>query len=139
MVSRWTCPNCQREFGRPNQWHSCRPSSSVDEYFASRPPVQRAIYEAIVRQFEGIGPVLVDPVNVGVVIKRSRSFAVVRAKRDRLVLEFLLSRAAEHPRISRTMRLSANRTAHAVDLTRVEDVDDQVRDWLTEAYQSSPI
>lgn len=69
----------------------------------------------------------------------TRSFAEVRARRDRLVLGFLLSRVVEHPRIIRTLRLSAHRTAHFVDIARPADVDRSVRDWLSEAYACSPV
>ncbi|HSR99321.1 MAG TPA: DUF5655 domain-containing protein [Kofleriaceae bacterium] len=81
----------------------------------------------------------IDPVSVCVMFKRSRSFAEVRAKRDRLVLSFLLSRVVDHPRITKTLRLSAHRTAHSVDLMRAADVDRDVRDWLAEAYACSPV
>lgn len=45
----------------------------------------------------------------------------------------------EHPRITKTLRLSAHRTAHSVDLLRAADVDRDVRDWLAEAYACSPV
>ena len=77
--------------------------------------------------------------NVCVMFKRSRSFAEVRARRDRLVLSFLLSRVVEHPRIAKALRLSAHRTAHSVDLMRAADVDRDVCDWLAEAYACSPV
>jgi hypothetical protein len=35
---------------------------------------------------------------------------------------------------TKTLRLSAHRTAHFVDIARAADVDRDVRDWLSEAY-----
>ena len=32
------------------------------------------------------------------------------------------------------MRMSAQRCGHVIRLVRVDDVDDQLRAWLTEAY-----
>ena len=108
----WTCPDCGRRFGRKNQSHGCAPGQSVDDFFANRPAVLRRAFDAIARHLTKIGGVEVEAVTVCVMFKRSRSFAEVRARRDRLVLGFLLSRAVEHPRITRTLRLSAHRTAH---------------------------
>ncbi len=71
--------------------------------------------------------------------RRRLTFAEVRAKRDSLVLGFLLSRSLEHPKVTKTLRLSAHRTAHFVDVAGVADVDRDVRDWLTEAYACSPV
>jgi cyanophycinase-like exopeptidase len=134
----WTCPDCNRTFGRKNQSHGCAPSGTVDEYFADRPASLRRIYEAVARHIGKLGA-SIDPVTACIMFKRSRTFAEVRAKRDRLELAFLLSRAVVHPKIHKTLKLSAHRTAHFVELARVGDVDRDVRGWLTEAYASSPV
>ena len=70
--------------------------------------------------------------------KRTRTFAEVRSKRNALVLSLLLSRSVRDPRIVKTPKTSANRVAHFLELTRVEDVDDVVRSWLTESFLDSP-
>ena len=138
-MARWTCPNCQREFGRANQSHTCAPSSTVDDYFAGRPEVQREIYELVASHLESLGPVLVDPVQACVMFKRERSFAEVRSKRKALTLTFLLSRTVDSKRVVRSQQCSANRYACYVDLAEPEDVDDEVRAWLTEAYLDSKV
>lgn len=135
----WTCPDCHRRFGRTNQSHGCAPGQTVDDYFEGRPPALRRAYDAIARHLAKLGPVHVDAVTVCVMFKRSRTFAEVRAKRDRLELWFLLSRAIDHPKIRRTLRVSAHRAAHVVDLVKASDVDRDVRDWLSEAYACSPL
>lgn len=40
-------------------------------------------------------------------------------------------------RIARTVGVSADRVVHVIKLTRVEDVDQQLRGWLTEAYDAA--
>jgi Domain of unknown function (DUF5655) len=135
----WVCPACGRSFGRVNQSHGCAPGTTVDEFFADRRPADRAIYEALERHLAGLGPHVVEAVGVGIMLKRHRTFAELRPKRDRLELGFLLSRVLGHPRVRRTIPLSANRTAHLVDLCTPDDVDDEVLAWLTEAYDSSPL
>src|SRR5439155_8592160 len=78
LVSRWTCPHCDREFGRANQSHVCVPGNSVDECFATRPPYQREIFEVLMEYLDTLGPVHLDAVRVGVFLKRERTFAEVR-------------------------------------------------------------
>jgi len=138
-MATWTCPDCGRRFGRKNQSHGCAPGQSVDDYFATRPTTLRRAFDAIARHLARIGKVRVEAVTVCVMFKRSRTFAEVRAKRDRLVLIFLLSRTLDHPKITKVLRLSAHRTAHFIDITRAADVDRDVRDWLAEAYACSPV
>jgi hypothetical protein len=118
----------------------CAPAMTADEYFDGRPPAFRRVYDAVIAHLERVGPIAVDVVEVGVLIKRARTFAELRPRRDRFVLSVLLSRAVEHPRIRRTVRRAqtGDRAAHFIDLRDEGDVDDEVRGWLAEAYLSSP-
>lgn len=134
----WTCPECQRAFGRRNQSHECAPGLSLDEYFSTRAAFERPIYEAVDAHLAMVGTVHVEFVSVGIFFKRSRTFVELRPKRDRVVLSFLLSRPLAHPRIVKTWRGSGQRAAYWVNLRTPDDVDDDVRDWLTESYFASP-
>ncbi len=133
-MPRWTCPRCDREFGRANQSHTCLPGGSVEETFRGRSPVQREIYDAIVEHLESLGPLHADSVQVGVFLKRDRKLAEVRPMARSLSLYLVLPRVVDDPRIIRTMRVSAQRCGHVIRLTGVDDVDDELREWLTEAY-----
>ncbi len=135
----WTCPNCQRSFGRRNQSHECLPGMSVDDYFEQRPVWERAIFEEIAEHLELVGDVLIEAVDVGIFFKRARTFAELRPMRNRLRLMVLLSRRMRNPRIARRYEGSGSRAAYCVDLREPAEVDDEVRDWLTEAYLSSPV
>ena len=76
-------------------------------------------------------------VRVGVFLKRERTLAEVRPKARSLSVEIVLPRVVEDPRISRTIRVTGDRTVHILRLHRVDDVDDQAREWLTEAYDAA--
>ena len=39
-----------------------------------------------------------------------------------------------HPQIARTLPAAADRIVHMIKLTSSAQVDDQLREWLTEAY-----
>jgi Domain of unknown function (DUF5655) len=129
----WACPSCGRQFGRRNQSHECEPAMSLDDYFATGPPRERPIFEAVRAHLESIGPVQIEPVAVGIFIKKEKSFVELRSKRNWVALSFPLTRVVEHSKIARTIRSGA-RTFHFVNLRGPEDVDDDVRAWLTESY-----
>ena len=111
---------------------------SLDEYFSTGPPRERPIFEAVAAHLESLGPVVIEAVSVGILFKRSRTFAELRPRVNGVALSFLLSRTVDHGRIARRVGGSGLRTSHFVNLRAPEDVDDLVRDWLTEAYDSSP-
>lgn len=115
----------------------CVPGGSVADSFAGRPPEPRAIYDAIVEHLRTLGPVHEDAVTVGVFLKAKRKLAEVRPKTRWVSLAVYLPRTLDDPRIARVIRVSADRVVHEVKLREVADVDDQVRDWLTEAFDAA--
>jgi hypothetical protein len=130
----WTCEACGREFGK-RQSHVCVPALSVDAYFAARPPVEREIFEAVRGFLVSLGPVIVEPVSIGILFKGARTFAELRPKSKWVDLSFGLERRVEHPRITRTTRTNTARTYHGVRLRSADDVDEQVREWLAASYR----
>jgi hypothetical protein len=129
----WTCDACGREFGK-RQWHVCAPAKSVEAYFAARPPAERAIFEAVAAHLRSLGPVIVEPVNVGIFFKGKRTFVELRPKAKWVDLSFGLNRRVDDPRITRTTRTKTSRTYHAVRVREAADLDETVLGWLTESY-----
>jgi predicted transport protein len=127
------CPACGREFARQRS-HVCAPALSVNQYFAARPPWEREVYELVRAHIESLGPVIVEPVNVGIFFKGKRNFVELRPKTRWLDLTFGLNRLFDHPRFSRTMKTRTARTYYAVRVTGPRDIDEQVLGWITESY-----
>jgi hypothetical protein len=136
-VAPWTCPRCDRQFGRRNQSHSCAPALALDEYLAAG-AIDREVFDTVVDHLQAVGPIIVEAVQVGIFIKRARTFAELRPRRRGAMLAMILSRRLRDPRIVRTLGMSGLRTAHFILLESARDVDETVREWLTEAYLESP-
>jgi hypothetical protein len=135
-MDMWVCPDCGRQFGRQKQSHDCAPAMTLEEYFSTGPERERPIYEAVKAHLDTLGPVHVEPVSVGIFIKRGRRFVDLRPKQKWVALSFVLPRTVDHPKIARRI-VSGNRTYHVVNARGPEDVDDQVCAWLTESYLDS--
>lgn len=135
----WTCPECQRQFGRRNQSHTCAPALDLDAYLEGCTDAQREVFEVVAEHLTTMGPVVVEAVDVGIFFKRRRTFAELRPVRDRFRLSILLSTPVEHPRVRRTVRISGSRVAIFIDLAGAGEVDEQLREWLTEGYLDSPV
>jgi predicted transport protein len=130
----WTCPSCERTFGRRNQTHECAPAMTLEEYFSTGPERERPIFEAVRDHLESLGDVRIEAVSVGIFFKRSVTFVELRPKDRWVAMSFGLSHEVDHPRIARRMKGSGRRTYFVVNLRAPEDVDDTVRAWLTESY-----
>ena len=130
----WTCSECGRGFGQRNQSHLCAPAMTLEEYFSTGPERERPIFEAVLGHLVTLGPIHVEPVSVGIFLKRERSFVELRTMVRWVALWFPLSQEVHHSRIARRIRASGSRIVHVVNLRAAADVDDQVRDWLTDAW-----
>jgi hypothetical protein len=111
---------------------------SLEEYFATGPERERPIFEAVLHHLEAVGPVHVEPVSVGIFLKRSRSFAELRPMRDWVAVSFSLPYQAQHPRIIRKVQSYGRGYFHVANVRSPADLDAQVLQWLTEAYLGSP-
>lgn len=134
MSERWTCPECGRRFGKARQGHDCAPALTLEEYFATGPPHERPVYEAVRAHLDNLDDVYTEPVSVGVFFKRSRTFAQLRPMQKWVALGFLLPHKLDHARLSRKVIGEGSRYYHVVNLHGPDDVDATIRDWLTEAY-----
>ncbi|MGQ0839376.1 DUF5655 domain-containing protein [Actinokineospora sp.] len=134
----WVCPECDRRFGRAGQTHECAPALSVDAYFATGPPFERPVFDAVRAHLDSVGPMHVEPVSVGIFFKRASMFVELRPKTRWVACGMVLPAGVDHPRIARRLTASANRVYNVVNLRTPDEVDDVVRGWLTEAYLSSP-
>ena len=66
----WTCPQCQRQFARNGQGHECSPAMTLQDYFSTGPPFERPIFDAVMDHLRTLGEPFLEPVSVGVFVKR---------------------------------------------------------------------
>ncbi len=111
---------------------------SLEEYFSTGPERERPIFEAVMAHLATVGPVHVEPVSVGIFLKRARSFAELRPMQRWVALSFSLRRQVRHPLITRKVEPSDGRYFHVINLGSADDLDEQIRGWLTESYLDSP-
>lgn len=133
----WICPKCKRQFGRREQSHVCVPAMTPDEYYADLPAFHREVHEAVVEHLRSEGEIHVETVGVGVLIKHGRTIVELRPMHKWLALSFVLPRMVKHPRITRTMPVHEDTTSHVVRIFSVDDIDDQVYEWLSESMAAS--
>jgi hypothetical protein len=130
----WVCPKCDRQFGRAKQSHECAPAMTLDEYFSTGPPHERPIFDAVMAHLATVGPVHVEPVSVGIFLKRARTFAELRPMQKWVAMSFSLSHPVQHRTIIRKLIREGGRYFHVANLRDPSDLDDALKSWLTEAY-----
>lgn len=111
---------------------------SVEEYFSAGPAHERPVFEVVMAHLDTVGTVHVEPVSVGIFLKRARTFAQLRPMQHWVALSFSLPRPVTHRTIVRKVVPYGGRHYHVANLRGPEDLDAQLLGWLTEAYLDSP-
>ena len=120
----------------------CAPGMTVEEFFAGSKPWERPIYDVMIDHLNELGPVAVDPVQVGIFFKNGPMFAEFRPMKKWVAVTFVLPVKLEHPRLSRKVIPTGGQGGkwyHVVNVASADEVDDVLLDWLTEAYMASEI
>jgi Domain of unknown function (DUF5655) len=107
---------------------------TIEDYFATGPAHERPIYECVHEYLRTLGPVHVEPVAVGIFIKKAGSFVELRPMTRWVAMSFPLGRRLSHPAIARKPIDVGTRVFHVVNLHTPDDLTEIVRDWLAESY-----
>jgi hypothetical protein len=112
---------------------------TLDEYFSTGPPFERPIFDAVMAGLEDrVGPIHVEPVSVGIFLKRARGFCELRPMTKWVAVGFSLPRTLQTHRLSRKVYDGGASKWHRVNVHSPDEVDEELLEWLTEAYFSSP-
>lgn len=138
-MAAWTCPDCNRRFGAVGRGHMCTPGLSIDEFLAGAPalvePVFRRVHEHLTEVDDAAdGELIVDPLDKKVLLKNGPTFAILDVKTKWVAVGFNLRRKVESGRFSRKVIDNGTKFFHVVNVADPDEVDAELRDWLTEAY-----
>ena len=133
MPPLWICPKCGRGFANRNQSHSCS-NVRLEEHFAGRDPNVVSTFQRLVAAAKKSGPVTVLPEKTRIAFQVRMSFAAFILRRRWVDGHVVLARRLDSPRFTRIEFFSPRNQRHAFRLHAPEEVDDEVRSWLAEAY-----
>jgi hypothetical protein len=111
---------------------------SLEEYFSTGPAYEQPIFEAVMAHLRQVGPVHVEPVSVGIFLKRARTFAELRPMTKWVALSFSLPRPTRHRLIKRKIIQYHGRYYHVANVGGPEELDQDLLALVTEAYFCSP-
>ena len=106
----------------------------LEEYFSTGPAHERPVCEAVIDFLETLGPVHVEPVSVGIFVKKAGGFVELRPMTRWVALMFPLPRRVHHPLMTRKPYDGGLRQYHVVNLRTPADLDDEIKGWLAESY-----
>ena len=131
----YTCPTCKRKLLGPNQFHSCYVTDKATHINKMSTDIA-SLFEVLLSHLQSFDKIEIIYLKTCVQFKIGATFLSVYPKKDRLILEFQLAREEDQFPIYICKRLSKNRVLHRVALGEIADFDQQLRNWLSEAYHT---
>jgi hypothetical protein len=104
------------------------------DHFAGRDPEVVSAFRALVSAARRNGPVKVLPEKTRIALQVRMSFAAFSLKRHWLDGHVVLARRRLSPRFRKIYEVSPRNQVHEFRLHSKAEVDDEVADWLREAY-----
>ena len=116
-------------------WHSCG-KFTLEALFAKSRPGVLDIARSYVRMLQSIGDVQIIPQKTRLVCVARVRFAGLYPRKDGFLAAFALHRWIHSPRIVKTHDYGPRWRAHYVEVRSEDDLDDELRVWLQEAYDT---
>ena len=131
----WRCGNCGRFFANKNQSHSCG-AFTVAAFLNGKSRKALSLYNRFVELLDDCGPFLLAPSKTRVGFQVRMIFAAVNKLDDKaLDGHVILTRRIDHPRFRKIEKISPRCYVHHFRIRKVEELDEEVAEWLREAYK----
>jgi|SRR5262245_128535 len=129
----WECPRCGRRFANRNQSHGCT-RLTVSDCLDGKSKQVVELYLAFEAAVRACGPVRVHPTKTRIGFIARMTFAGARVHKDWVEAGMMLAHRSWNPRFHKFLP-SGTGGVHVLRLESVDQIDDELRAWLAEAYQ----
>jgi hypothetical protein len=110
---------------------------TIDEHFKDKDPAIRILYDRLLVVLGQFGTIIEEPKKTSIHLVRKSALAGVETRVSYLRLNIKADHMIKSPRIVKSDHPSANRFHHKVRIESPEDFDEELADWLREAYSIS--
>jgi hypothetical protein len=111
--------------------------TTIDGLFANKEEVVRTIYERVLDTLRSIGPFHVEPKKTSIHLVHTVGFAGVHLRKSYVYLNLRTDKPITSPRVIKTEHVSKNRYHNEIKIVTPDDIDDELRSWLKDAYALS--
>lgn len=136
FVSMWTCPFCTQNFQNSHQTHYCTNQTVVD-FVKGKSDHANTLYHHFAQTYLAMGDIRAHATKTMIVFKSLKNFAyVIRFGRDFIDIVFPFKAAyPDNLCFSKIAQVpGTNDYNHHLRIYHVEDVNDEVKYYMKEAY-----
>lgn len=129
----WKCNKCHRSFAKNNQSHSCV-VFPLEEHFKNKENQREFFNHYIDFIRKNIGDFKIEAVPCCIHLVSTYTFSAVWVMKDKIRIDFMLPDKLTSKRITKIEQPSANRYVHYLEIEKEEDLDEELLNWLKQAY-----
>jgi hypothetical protein len=100
----------------------------------NKDPSVRALYDQLVSVLRAFGPVEEDPKKTSIHLNRKSALAGVETRKNYFLLNIKSDHPIKSPRVKKAEQVSSKRFHHKVQISSPTDFDEELKNWLKEAY-----
>jgi hypothetical protein len=105
--------------------------------FAGKDPVVQDIYERLLEVIRPMGPFTAEAKKSSIHLVRTSGFAGVHPRKSYLYLNLRLDHPLASDRAAKVEQVSRNRWHNEIRLDSPDQIDNDLREWLSAAYSLS--
>lgn len=128
----WTCPTCERDLLRENQWHICV-KADLDSLFAGKPKELEFIFDKILAEVVEWDGVIVSNTQKCVLFVHRQTFLVIRPMSKFLDLQFYSKEELPGPPFLKSKKVSKRFQNH-FRISRLEELSPVLIKYLRDSY-----
>jgi hypothetical protein len=129
----WTCPKCERELTKPNQWHYCA-KVSLDDLLKGQSEELVLVVDKLLAEITDWPDVAVSCSPNCIVFAHKQTFFVIRPMKGQLDIKFYSEKIPEETFIKKST-LHAGRYANNVRITSLSQLTPRVFTLVRSSYE----
>ena len=129
----WTCPICERDLKRENQWHMCI-KADLDSLFAGKPKELEFIFDKILAEVIDWDNVIVSNTKKAIMFVHNQTFLVIRPMSKFLDLQFYSKEVQSCPPFFKSRQVSKKFENH-LRISTLEELSPKLISWIRDSYE----
>jgi hypothetical protein len=129
----WTCPICERDLKRENQWHMCI-KADLNSLFDGKPKELEFIFDKILAEVYDWDEVIVSNTKNAIMFVHNQTFLVIRPMSKFLDLKFYAKTQQACPPFFKSTQVSKKFENH-FRIARIEEVNPVLMKHIRNSYE----
>lgn len=129
----YTCPKCERELKKPNQWHNCV-KVSIDSLFEGKSEELIFVFDKLLSEIIDWDNVAVSATKNCIVFVHNQTFLIIRPMKTQLDLKFYTETEQEELPIIKSIFYSGKYENH-IRVSNLDQLTTIVYQYIKQSYQ----